>query len=335
MTRPLLVLLLAGLAAQAASPPKPLFADPHYHGSCDPEIVWNESAHEWFIYYTARRAQREKGTYVGTPIGVISSPDLIHWTFRGYCSFDGKKGAPDNDDTHWAPGVIVADGKLHMFATYKDNAKPPWGGKGVIRHYIAPLDDPIDGWKLEGIPNFNQPDPIDASLIKIGSQYRAYYRVGKGGGLQWATSTNLKSWETKGKCPGDINAKDRGFGYQEAPYVFQFGDHYWMLTDPHDGLAVFRSEDGITWEQMPRILLAPGTGPQDHTRARHPSVAVINDRAFIFYHVEPNRPYPTPPAEKRTVQQKLSFLQMAELTVENGELRCNREATIKLPPKKP
>ena len=52
---------------------KPLFADPNYNGSCDPEIVWNPVKREWFIYYTARRATRESATYVGTPIGVISS----------------------------------------------------------------------------------------------------------------------------------------------------------------------------------------------------------------------------------------------------------------------
>ena len=50
--------------------PKPLFFDPHYHGSCDPEIVWNACTGEWWIFYTARRATREHGTYVGTPIGV-------------------------------------------------------------------------------------------------------------------------------------------------------------------------------------------------------------------------------------------------------------------------
>ena len=38
---------------------KPLFHDPHYHGSCDPEIVWNEHEQQWWIFYTARRAKRK------------------------------------------------------------------------------------------------------------------------------------------------------------------------------------------------------------------------------------------------------------------------------------
>ncbi len=325
-----LIALLLPFLALAEAPPKPLFADPHYHGSCDPEIVWNNEAGEYFIYYTARRAERKTGTYVGTPIGVISSPDLVHWTFRGYCSFDGAPGEPDMPVTYWAPGVIVTNGELHMFVTYKDNAKPPWGGKGVIRHYVAPLDDPVDGWKLKGVPAFQQPDPIDATLIKIGDEYRAYHRTGGGGGIQWAVSKDLESWDKRGKCPGDINAKDRGFGYQEAPYIFEFGDAWWMLTDPHDGLAVFRSDDAVTWTQKPRILKEPGTGSQDATRARHPSVIVRDGRAFIFYHVEPNRPYPTPKAEKRTVHQKKSFLQIAELTIEGDQLVCDRDAALDL-----
>ncbi len=320
-----------GHAQSIGTVPKPLFSDPYYHGSCDPEAVWNEKAGEWYVYYTARRAERQKSTYVGTPIGALSSPDLIHWTFQGYCSFDGIPGKPDMPVTYWAPGIIVDGDSLHMFVTYKDNAKPPWGGKGVIRHYTAPLTDPVNGWKLADTPEFNQPDPIDASLIKIGDEFRAYYRVGQGGGIQWATSPDLRTWNNRGQCPGDVNAKDRGFGYQEAPYVFEFGGAYWMLTDPHDGLAVFRSDDGVTWSQKPRILLEPGTGPQDHTRARHPSVIVKNGRAFIFYHVEPNRPYPTPPAEQRTVHQKKSFLQIAELKIKGDTLTCERDTRLKLP----
>ncbi|MEM7473527.1 MAG: sulfatase-like hydrolase/transferase [Planctomycetota bacterium] len=308
----------------------PLFADPHYNGSCDPEVVWNENEKEWFVYYTARRATRKNATYVGTPIGVISSPDLASWRFRGYCSFDGTKGKPDNANTHWAPGIIVRDGQLHMFATYKDSAEAPWGGDGVIRHYVAPLDDPVDGWRLVGVPELNQPDPIDVSLIQVADEFRAYYRVGKGGGIQWATSTDLEHWENQGKCLGDVNSDQRGFGYQEAPYVFQFQNKFWMLTDPHNGLAVFHSSDGVTWRRQRRILKEEGTGKADTTLARHPSVAIVGERAFIFYHTEPNRPYPSPPAEQRTPHQKISFLQMAELKIQDGQLTCDRDAQIDL-----
>ncbi|WP_160168097.1 endo-1,4-beta-xylanase [Rhodopirellula sallentina] len=307
---------------------KPFFTDPYYNGSCDPEAVWNPVLNQWFVYYTARRATRKKATYVGTAIGVVSSPNLLKWTFRGYCGFDGKLGKPDNENTHWAPGVIVAGNRLHMFATYKDSAKPPWGGAGVIRHYSTSLDDPVSGWKLEGVPDFRQPDPIDVSLLQYEGRYHAYYRVGKGGGIQWATSIDLVHWENQGPCLGDVNSETRGFGYQEAPYVFRFSNAYWMLTDPHEGLAVFRSDDAVHWTQAGRILKEDGNGPRDTSRARHPSVCVTGGKAYIFYHVEPNRPYPNPPAEKRTVDQKLSYLQIAELTVRQGRLVCERDRPV-------
>ena len=116
--------------------------------------------------------------------------------------------------------------------------------------------------------------------------------------------------------------------------MFHWRGWYWMLTDPHEGLAVFRSRDAVTWEPNGRILREPGTRAQDHTRARHPSVAVVGRRAFVFYHVEPGRPYPTPPAEQRTSAQKLSFLQMAELQLLDGKLARDRNAPI-TPPGKP
>jgi uncharacterized sulfatase len=312
------------LAAQHA--PKPLFIDPHYHGSCDPEVVWNEESGEAWIYYTSRRSTRGRASYVGTPIGVASSKNLVDWEFRGYAAFDGVPGKKDMPVTFWAPGVIRRGDVWHMFVTYKDNARPPWGGNGTIRHYTAPVSDPLNGWKPAGVPDFPQPDPIDVTLIEVDGKVRAYYRVGNGGGIQWSETEDLKSWIHHGKCPGDINRS--GIGYQEAPYVFRFGGAFWMLTDPHKGLSVYRSDDAVTWKAHTTILKQPGTGLQDGTFGRHPSVLVKDDRAFLFYHVEPNRPYPSPPPEKRSVEMKKSVLQVAELRIVDGKLVCERDAPV-------
>lgn len=312
--------------------PAPLFADPHYHGSCDPEVVWNAHAKEWWVFYTARRAKRSQGTYVGTPIGVAASKDFRSWRFVGYCAFDGLAGKPDMPVTFWAPGILRHGDTYHMFVTFKDNANPPWGGSGQIVHYKADASNLLFGWKKADVPSFTGPDPIDATLIAIDGRFHAYYRVGRGGGIQCATSDDLEHWINQGPCPGDLNDRAKhGHRYQEAPYVFRWQGSYWMLTDPHQGLAIFRSDDSVHWEFNGHILQSPGTRPYDNTRARHPSVAVAGDRAFIFYHVEPNRPYPSPPAEKRTVQQKLSFLQMAELQLDDGRLTCDRDMAIVLP----
>ncbi len=337
----ILALVAPTLQCQASDAPKaaskPLFTDPNYNGSCDPEVIWNEHTKEWWAFYTARRSTLKVGTYVGTPLGVIASKDLREWRFLGYASIDGVAGKPDMPVTFWAPGIIRDGDTYHMFVTYKNNAEPPWGGDGEIRHYIAPASDLLNGWKLSTPPKFPQPDPIDATLIKVGTDFRAYYRIGKDGGIQWSTSKDLLTWTHQGKCAGDINAppKQRGFNYQEGPFIFNFAGSYWMVTDPHKGLAIYQSADAITWKLQGRILEEPGTGTYDATLARHPSVAVIGDRAFLIYHVEPNRPYPTPPPEKRTIEQKKSYLQIAELKVVNDILTCDRDAPVTPPDASP
>ena len=319
-------------AETAAQIPAPLFVDSHYRGSCDPEIVWNEAAREWWVFYTARRATRTRGTYVGTPIGIAASADLTHWRWVGYCSFDGTAGHADNPDTRWAPGILRDGDAYHMLATYKDNARGPWGGPGRLVHYLAPADDLQHGWRRVGAPDLGAPDPIDASLLRVGDELRIYYRLGGNQGLHWAVSRDGRTWRQRGACPGDVNNSDvHGWRYQEAPYAFRFADAYWLLTDPHDGLGVYRSDDAITWRFQGRILKAPGRRDQDNSRARHPSVAVAGDRAFVVYHVEPNRPYPTPPPAQRTPAQKQSVLQLAELRVVDGALQCDRDEPIALP----
>ena len=74
----------------------PVFTDPNYHGSCDPKVVWNEHLKEWWVFYTARRATHATSTYVGTPIGVVASSDLVRWRFVGYFSLDGVAGETEN-----------------------------------------------------------------------------------------------------------------------------------------------------------------------------------------------------------------------------------------------
>lgn len=333
-----LILGSTGVLHADEAPPAPLFVDPNYHGSCDPEVVWNPADQRWYLYYTARRATRESASYVGTPIGVISSADLKDWSFDGYCDFSDSSeikhvGQPDMAVTFWAPGITRNGDTLHMFVTYKDNAKPPWAGKGEIRHYTTSASDPIDGWTLVEPPNFNQPDPIDATIVfdDETGKHRAYYRVGKGGGIQWATSDDLMTWNNQGKVKGDVNTLGKKrYGYQEAPYVFRFNGAWWMLTDPHRGLAVYRSDDGVSWVYNNNILAKGSDRALDATMARHPSVVIHDGRALMFYHCEPNRLYGkgSPGAEQRTTHQKKSVLQIAELKVLDQKLVATREVQL-------
>ena len=85
----------------------------------------------------------------------------------------------------------------------------------------------------------------------------------------------------------------------------------------------------MNWEYQGIIMYEPGKRFADNTRARHPSVLIKDNRAFIVYHVQPFLGYnPGTHEAGDEIYQKISFLQMAELSCENGKLTCNRDKTI-------
>ncbi|MEM1183763.1 MAG: sulfatase-like hydrolase/transferase [Planctomycetota bacterium] len=314
--------------------PVPLFADPNFHGSCDPEVVWNQALGEWFIYYTARRALAPDGrTPAGTPIGVASSPDWREWTFRGYCAFDGRDDQPTASSTYWAPAVVAQGDQLHMFVTYKPQATGFWGGDGEgIRHYVAESSAPTE-WRYIDTP-IRGKDAIDAGIIKIDESWRMFYRDrpnARGMTSFVASSQDLRHWVRHGLAAGDIADEHvTGHHYHEAQFPFRWKNAYWLFTDPSGpGLAAFQSDDAATWHFVNDFMTDRGTHPTDSNAARHPSVAIVDGRAFAFYHCEPDRPegpYSRVPIEKRK-----TFLQVTELVHVNGTLRAVRPESTRLP----
>ena len=132
--------------------------------------------------------------------------------------------------------------------------------------------------------------------------------------IRYAESCDLYSWKMKGEVLGDVNNFElHALPYQEAVYVFMHNKRFYMLTDPHVGLANYSSEDGITWKYHGQILKA-GTSERtlDWSQGRHPSVYVKNENeAFIFYHVEPYREGKE--ANLLEKHQRYTFLQMARI----------------------
>ncbi len=308
--------------------PAPIYADPHYTGSCDPEIIYNEKTKEWFFFYTGRRPAQGVAATCGNPIGVAKSKNLIDWEFKGFCKFDGKGGKPDSEQTYWAPGIIVNGNDVHMFVTYKPDATPPWGTGGSIAHYKTNIDDLVNGWKRVDVV-IDEDNCLDASVLKLDDgRFRMYYVGGNENGkkrIKYAESSDLFTWKTKGVVLGDVNNKKvHGYGYQEAVYVFRWKKKFFMLTDPHDGLCTYVSEDGITWSYQSQIMNeGESNRTLDWTKARHPSVIVRGNQAFIIYHVEPFRPHKARGANLEK-HQRYSFIQMAELKFENETLTCTR-----------
>ncbi len=329
----------------AAMPPAPLFIDPNYQGSCDPEIIWNEHDQQWYIYYTARRPLLDN-TWLQTPIGVARSKNLIDWNFLGYCHFDGVGGTKDAKATFWAPAMIAAEGKLHMFVTYKPDTLPArgaWGGPGKIVHYETDLTDPVAGWKKVGDMHGADLNTIDATVYQSDGLFHLWFKgkekSAKNNELYHLTSSNLYKWERKNFSKSDVfNASVSGSDFEEAPYIFQWQNKYWLITDPHRGLFVYSSEDGDHWNFQGTILQEGGDRALDNSMARHCSVAVFHNRAFIFYHVEPWRRYDLEQKKGKEqvrifdqpLRNRRSVLQMAELKLVDGRLTCDRDEKVTL-----
>ncbi len=319
--------LLINSALSAQELPDAYFQDPNYNGSADPEIVWNPHARQWWIFYTGRRATLEGGmTYAGNAIGVAASDDGHHWSHVGYCKFDGEGGLPDSKDTYWAPGIIADGQQFHMFVTFLPGQPRPWTGTSEIVHYVAPVNDLLHGWKkVESIPQAHH--VIDAGLIKQNETFELYYK--KKGKVGLLTSTNLQDWEDQGPIAGDVNTMHN----VEGPYPFFWKNAKWLVTDPHNGIQIYRQSADNSWTHQGTILLEPGQRDLDHSRGRHASVAVVGDRAFIVFHVEPQRPYEgkSISPDKKTVAQKICVLQMAELIDQGTTVTCDRNQPVILP----
>lgn len=337
------LLSLAGGCNNSESVSSPLFIDPNYHGSCDPEIIFNEHDEYYYIYYTARRSLLEEN-FVRTPIGVIRSKDLTDWEFLGYCKFDGVGGEKDADATFWAPAIVNHEGRLHMFVTWKPDTttrKGPWGGPSKIVHYSTSADDPMDGWEKESDLHEDEINALDATAyIKEGKCYVWYKGKAKGSRkneLFHVVTDDFNNWQAKGFSKSDVfNKAATGSGFEEAPYLFSWKERYWLITDPHDGLFVYSSDDAEDWNFRKTILEEGGDRQLDNSMARHPSVIVVGERAFIVYHVEPWRRYDLEklkgenrlPIYKQPTKNRRSVLQIAELELVDGEIVCDRNKSI-------
>jgi hypothetical protein len=333
-----LLLVLSGCltgSSKTVFVPSPIFIDPNYHGSCDPEVIYNPADSAWYIYYTARKGNREN-TFLGTPLGVIRSKNLVDWQFLGYCKFDGVGGAKDAGETFWAPAITVANNTMHMFVTWKPDTLPllgAWGGPGKIVHYQTSVNDPVNGWSKVADMHDTTMNSLDATVYFDSGNYHVWYK-GKAKGqskneLYHLVSSDLYNWEEAGFSQSDVfNAAASGSNFEEAPYVFDWKGAKWLITDPHNGLFVYKGYDGDKWKFQGTILKEGGIRLYDTSMARHCSVAVVDGRAFIFYHVEPWRDYKGKPIFKQPVKNRRSVIQMAELELVDGILTCDRNKEI-------
>jgi hypothetical protein len=296
--------------------PAPLFDDPIFHGAADPTLIWNPQAKLWFMYYTQRRATLEPAHGVdwchGTAIGIATSPDGTHWSYKDICHGDQGLDTPvQSNCTWWAPSVYyTGDGVYHMFVVFVDGVYSSWKGKAFIKHFTS-----SDGlaWKYQDTLKLSSERCIDACVDKVGGQYRCWYKDERHGSHTWmASSDDLKTWTVDGEMVGDVG--------HEAPLYFHWKDRHFLIVDAGDDLRIYESPDGLSgWKFNSILLKEPGHRDKDNSNGKHPFVLVQGDRAFIYYFVH-YLPKDAVYGIRRT------DLQLAELKLdESGKVICDRE----------
>lgn len=165
---------------------------------------------------------------------------------------------------------------------------------------------------------------IDAAVVKLddGRWLLVFRDDNKGTKTALCVSSDLKKWKRLPQTVGDRK--------HEAPVIMAWKGKYWMLVDDWQGLGVYDSDDGLSYKRNGTILKEPGRRRDDGFRGSHAGVAVVGDRAFVFYHVHPVRkPDDKKMETSNTHTYKRSSLQIAELEVVDGKLTCNRDKYAK------
>jgi beta-xylosidase len=290
----------------------------------DPAVMWNRNRRESWMFMTNRRAHHQ-GPGVewihGTPITVATSRDGMAWT-RSHDVAGLDAPADTGLNTHWAPEVIDAEGRYHMFLSYITGA--PSRFENVPRRIVHLVSADLVRWDRVGPLELSSQNVIDACVARCpDGLWRLWYKDEADGSSTWsAASGDLMDWQLEGRV---IPGKNHGGNPHEGPNVFVLGGVYWMIVDEWHGQAVFRSRDAINWERQGLILDRPGEDPMDRAFARHADVVVDGDLAAIFYFTHPQwdeaaKPAPETPLERRTV------IHVAQAHVADGRLIADRNA---------
>lgn len=302
-------------------PSAPLFRDPIYDGAADPIVVWNKVEKNWWMLYSARRANQplpDVAFCYGTNVAVASSDDNGKtWIYRGELNLDFEKGK----NTFWAPDVIYHNGEYHMFVVYFKGTRIHWGGTPVIHHYVS--KDMWD-WKHIGPLNLSSNSVIDATLIQMNNgKFRMWYKDETRGAItMMSESDDLYKWK---------NSDKPAIGGQahEGPNVFEYKGFYWMLTDEWHGMRVYKSKDLENWEKQGLILDKPSSRNDDSPSGAHGDVVVVGEKAYIFYFTHPGRSKHfegTLDADGGySYSNRRSSIQVGELVFDGETLICDRD----------
>ncbi len=293
----------------------PLFEDPVHFAPADPMLLYNDVTDELWMFYTARRGDLEceqNEWYFGTQIGVAVSGDGgLTFNYKGELSLNFEEGL----NTFWAPEIIKADNVYHMFVTYSSGVSKTWRKDYTTAHYVS-----RDLWNWDFVTMVDMEDGvIDPAIIPYNGGWRMWYKRCNDNrcGCYYADSTDLIKWEEKGYAMHDYA--------NEGPNVFYWKEKYWLIVDSWDGLSVYSSDDATDWKYETHILNTPGTRAYDKNNGHHADIFVSGDRAFIVYFtLNFDRYSGRIENDNITYKEHRSYVQLAELLIEDGKLVCDR-----------
>ncbi|MFZ6712367.1 family 43 glycosylhydrolase [Undibacterium sp. TC9W] len=302
---------------------KPLFRDPIMDGAADPVLVRNIGLRKWWMFYTNRRANVSDASGVawvhGTRIGIAESDDEgANWHYIGEADMELPPSMGGLESTHWAPDIIRADdGSYHMFLTVVPGIFNDWKHPRYMVHLRS---QDLRHWRNAKVLQLASDRVIDATVLRLPEGgYRMWYNneVDKKS-IYYADSVDLEKWTDKGKAVGDQSG--------EGPKVFRWKEQWWMITDVWRGLAIYRSDDLLSWKRQVgvNLLEIPGHGEDDGVIGGHPDVVVNGDRAFLFYFTHPGKRGAD--QKKDGKEQRRSSLQVVELLLTEQGLQVDRDA---------
>lgn len=314
-----------------APAPGQLYRDPVYDGSTDPTVV-RDADGGWWMFYTQRRAAHpDPGPGVawvhGSRIGVARARDGMQWTFAGTLEPDAmglvlRAGPPPRDvtETHWAPEVIRAGTRWHLYLTVIQGIPTQW--EGHPRRIVEYVSDDLRSWSRRGELPLASDRVIDAAVARCpDDRWRLWYKdEAAGSTTAVAVSDDLDAWRPAGTA---IAGRAH-----EGPFAFSLGGTWFLITDEWRGMAVYRSDDAISWERQggPDAVILGESGPPAGgiQVGRHGSVVVTaHDEALLYFFTHPWWDG-SELADAEQPHHRRSAIHVARLRARGGQLTCHR-----------
>ena len=198
---------------------------------------------------------------------LYTSDDMVNWEDHGAVAslddfkyYDGKNGA-------WAEQVIEANGAYYMYCPIHGHGIGVLMSDSPYGPFSDPLGEPLV-WQKE---HWNDIDPT----VWIDDDGQAY--------MYWGNPNlySVKLGKDMISLDGPITQHPRIQDYQEGPWFWKHGDHYYMAfasTCCPEGIG-YAMSDGPEgpWEYKGHIM--------DHTvrtRGNHPGIIDYKGKSYVF-----------------------------------------------------